>query len=111
VAAGRNGGRNQVQPTAQIRTFWRGKLAFLNMNSSCIYLLEHASENINFMDIGAAHISMKIYALRLPHAQKIDTTTVHIQKGKLTTPKSSYLRSGLHLVLPPLRPAAHPFKN
>jgi hypothetical protein len=38
--------------------------------------------------------------------QKIDTTTIHIQKGKLTTPKSSYLRNGLHLVLPPLRPAA-----
>ena len=36
--------------------------------------------------------------------QKVDTST--IQKTKLTTTKSSYLRSGLHLALPPLKPAA-----
>ena len=38
--------------------------------------------------------------------QKTDTTTIRIQKGKLTTSKSSYLRNGLHLALPPLKPAA-----
>ena len=33
-------------------------------------------------------------------------TTLHFPKTKLTTTKSSYSKTGLHLVLPPLKPAA-----
>jgi len=38
--------------------------------------------------------------------QKPDTTNSHLQKSKFTTTKGSYLKSGLHLALPPLKPAA-----
>ncbi len=54
----------------------------------------------------ACAISINFAFASIGILQKTDTTTIHIQKGKLTTPKSSYLRNGLHLVLPPLRPAA-----
>ncbi|HTD40576.1 MAG TPA: T9SS type A sorting domain-containing protein [Mucilaginibacter sp.] len=33
-------------------------------------------------------------------------TTLHLPKAKLTTTKSSYSKTGLHLALPPLKPAA-----
>ena len=36
--------------------------------------------------------------------QKSDTT--HIQKTKLSASKNPYLKNGLHLALPPLKPAA-----
>jgi hypothetical protein len=38
--------------------------------------------------------------------QKSDTITSHIQKNKLNAAKNSYLKNGLHLALPPLKPAA-----
>lgn len=38
-------------------------------------------------------------------ANKSDTT-LHLPKTKLTTTKNSYSKTGLHLVLPPLKPAA-----
>src|SRR5260370_35393234 len=38
--------------------------------------------------------------------QKTDTTNLHLQKSKLITSKSPYARNGLHLALPPLKPAA-----
>jgi hypothetical protein len=37
---------------------------------------------------------------------KIDTTLIHLQKTKLTTSKNAYQKDGLHLALPPLKPAA-----
>jgi len=37
------------------------------------------------------------------HHAKSDTTYLHVSKGKSTKP--SYLKNGLHLVLPPLKPA------
>jgi hypothetical protein len=37
-------------------------------------------------------------------ANKSDTT-IHLAKTKLTATKSSYSKTGLHLVLPPLKPA------
>jgi Secretion system C-terminal sorting domain len=51
-------------------------------------------------------ISINIAFANAHLLQKTDTTTIRIQKGKLTTSKSSYLRNGLHLALPPLKPAA-----
>jgi len=54
----------------------------------------------------ACAISINFAFAGIGMLQKPDTTTLHIQKGKLTTAKTSYLHSGLHLVLPPLRPAA-----
>jgi len=36
---------------------------------------------------------------------KTDTITLHSSKSKLVTAKSSYMKSGLHLALPPLKPA------
>lgn len=37
---------------------------------------------------------------------KVDTNYVHLQKPKPVTAKNSYLKNGLHLALPPLKPAA-----
>ena len=39
-------------------------------------------------------------------AQKNDTTILHISKSKLISSKNSYVKNGLHLALPPLKPAA-----
>lgn len=44
-------------------------------------------------------------ALASGHHAKKDTT-IHLQKNKLTTSKTNYSKTGLHLVLPPLKPAA-----
>ena len=38
--------------------------------------------------------------------QKNDTTILRTPKSKLGTSKNSYLKNGLHLALPPLKPAA-----
>ncbi|MDB5136084.1 MAG: type sorting protein [Mucilaginibacter sp.] len=38
--------------------------------------------------------------------QKSDTTIIHLQKNRLSTSKSMSSKNGLHLALPPLRPAA-----
>jgi hypothetical protein len=38
--------------------------------------------------------------------RKADTTALHLQKNKLTPTKTAYSKNSLHLVLPPLRPAA-----
>lgn len=37
---------------------------------------------------------------------KSDTTILHTSKNKFVTSKSSYQKNGLHLALPPLKPAA-----
>jgi hypothetical protein len=37
---------------------------------------------------------------------KSDTTILHTPKNRFVTSKSSYLKNGLHLALPPLKPAA-----
>ena len=44
-------------------------------------------------------------ALASGHHAKKDTT-IRLQKNKLVNSKSSYSKTGLHLVLPPLKPAA-----
>ena len=38
--------------------------------------------------------------------KKADTTNIHLQKGKFISSKNYYSKSGLHLALPPLKPAA-----
>jgi hypothetical protein len=39
-------------------------------------------------------------------AKRTDTTNIHLQKGKLISSKTNYSKNGLHLALPPLKPAA-----
>ena len=39
-------------------------------------------------------------------AKRTDTTNIRLQKGKLVSSKNYYSKNGLHLALPPLKPAA-----
>ncbi|MGZ3751078.1 MAG: T9SS type A sorting domain-containing protein [Mucilaginibacter sp.] len=41
-----------------------------------------------------------------PQSSKTDTVSLHLQKSKSSSSKGSYLKNGLHLALPPLKPAA-----
>ena len=45
------------------------------------------------------------FAVRIK-AQKNDTTTLHSSKNRLGVTKGTYSKNGLHLALPPLKPAA-----
>src|ERR1700744_370418 len=38
--------------------------------------------------------------------KRTDTTNIRLQKGKLVSSKNYYSKNGLHLALPPLKPAA-----
>lgn len=46
------------------------------------------------------------YAFAGDPKSKGDTISSHLQKNKLFTGKNSYTKNGLHLTLPPLKPAA-----
>ncbi|HVW13968.1 MAG TPA: T9SS type A sorting domain-containing protein [Mucilaginibacter sp.] len=51
-------------------------------------------------------VAISMYCVRA-NAQKADTTlNLHLQKGRFNPQKSSYLKNGLHLALPPLKPAS-----
>ena len=54
----------------------------------------------------ALAISMNFAFAQAIAAQKSDTITLHNPKNKLITSKTSYPKNGLHLALPPLKPAA-----
>lgn len=55
----------------------------------------------------ALAISMNFAFAGAIMAQKSDTTLIlHNSKNKLLSPKSNYPKNGLHLALPPLKPAA-----
>lgn len=41
-----------------------------------------------------------------PRIKRADTTGLHLQKNKLISSKNAYSKNGLHLTLPPLKPAA-----
>ena len=51
-------------------------------------------------------ISMNFAFARDAGRLKNDTADIHIQKNKILPVKNSYLKNGLHLALPPLKPAA-----
>jgi hypothetical protein len=51
-------------------------------------------------------ISINYAFATVSRAKKGDTTNLHLQKNKLISSKTPYSKNGLHLTLPPLRPAA-----
>jgi hypothetical protein len=54
----------------------------------------------------ATAISMNLAFAKPGISLKNDTSYIHIQKSKVTPAKNSYLKNGLHLALPPLKPSA-----
>ena len=67
---------------------------------------QNFTRNFLWIILLAIAISMNFAFAKPGISLKNDTSYIHIQKSKAAPAKNSYLKNGLHLALPPLKPSA-----